>query len=148
MGVAARARRRRACIGTTAAAGSRTGRGGRLAVAAGGDRGAGTVLVVGLCALALGLLGVLLLVAQAAAASARAATGADLAALAAADTARGLRPGDPCGVAGAVAAANRVRVITCRIGADRGGTADVVVTSALPYPWPPATGRARAGAPP
>ncbi|MEH0108547.1 Rv3654c family TadE-like protein [Tersicoccus sp. MR15.9] len=112
------------------------------------ERGAGTVLVVGLCAVALALLGVLVLLGQAAAAQARAATGADLAALAAADIARGLRAGDPCAAAGSIAAANRVRVAGCRITDERGGTAEIVVTAPMPYPWPAATGRARAGAPP
>lgn len=104
--------------------------------------------MVGVCAVALGLVGLLLLLGQAATAQARAATGADLAALAAADTARGLRSGYPCDVAGAVAAANRVRMTGCRLFTDRGGIAEIAVTAPMPYPWPPATGRARAGAPP
>ncbi|WP_159440540.1 Rv3654c family TadE-like protein [Tersicoccus phoenicis] len=112
------------------------------------DRGAVTVLVVGLCGVVLALIGALLLLGQAAAAQARATTGADLTALAAADTARGLRDGEPCRVAGAIAVANRVRMEVCRITAERGGTAQIVVTAPMPYPWPAATGRARAGAPP
>lgn len=120
----------------------------RYRTAGDGERGAGTVLVLGVCAVALGLLGVLMLVGQAAAAQARASTGADLAALTAADTARGLRSGDPCAAAATVATANRVRMTGCRIGTERGGTAEIIVSAPMPYPWPAATARARAGAPP
>ncbi|CAN5242963.1 hypothetical protein BH09ACT5_BH09ACT5_12220 [soil metagenome] len=83
--------------------------------ALGGDRGAGTVLVLGL---GLGTVAVLMLVLPlyAALATRHAVVGAaDAAALAAADTASGLVPGHPCDSAARVAAANGAHLAGCRV---------------------------------
>jgi secretion/DNA translocation related TadE-like protein len=55
----------------------------------------------------------------------RAQAAADLAALAAADVALGRRPGDPCALATAVAAANGGRLVSCTV--EGGGDAVVGV---------------------
>lgn len=111
-----------------------------------GDRGAGTVLVLAVCAglVALGAgLGVL---GQAAVARHRAEAAADLAALAAADVLLGRAAGDACARAEGTAAANRATLASCEVGS--GSTVAVVVrvrpagAAAL---LGPATGRARAG---
>ncbi|THJ68771.1 hypothetical protein E8P82_00360 [Arthrobacter echini] len=114
----------------------------------GAERGAGTVLMTGLAMLALLLIGVAVLMLQASAAASRAATAADLAALAAADAARGLAPGEPCAVAGAVAEQHDALVTECSIGTTGPGTAIIRVSIALPGLLPAATGAARAGPPP
>ncbi len=82
----------------------------------------------------------------------QAAGAADLAALAAADTARGLRAGDPCAAAQLLAAANDARLDSCLIEAD-GSTVSVQVSvlisfSAVGFEFPAARAKARAGAPP
>jgi len=89
-----------------------------------GERGAGTVVALGV---GLGVMAVLLLVMPLAAAlSARHAVtaAADAAALAAADTASGLVPGHPCDAALRVAAANGTSLRSCILD---GPVATVVV---------------------
>ena len=92
------------------------GWGRAVRVAAAGERGAGTVLVVGviavLLAAALGVSGLI----QAQAAAGRARTAADLAALGGATALSSvLAPGDPCEVAGRVARANGAEVRACTV---------------------------------
>lgn len=112
-----------------------------------GERGSGTVLVLGLGLLLLILLGAVLLLLQSAVAAERSATAADLSALAAADTVRGLRSGDPCAVAGEVAARNGAALTGCAVNtADQSVLVGTEVGLRL-LPWP-ATGQARAGPPP
>ncbi len=81
---------------------------------AGGDRGAGTVLVVGLVALALVLLTAVLALVRVTEARGRAQAAADLGALAAAAT---LQAGDgaPCVLAGRTVAANGARMVGCDV---------------------------------
>jgi len=67
------------------------------------DRGSGSVLVLGLVAVAVLLAGAGAVLAQAGTAAVRAASAADLAALAAADVLLGRASGDPCGAAARVA---------------------------------------------
>lgn len=110
------------------------------------DAGAGTVMALGICALSIALLLAGLLVVQASSSASVAATAADLAALAGADTARGLRDGDPCGVAREVAQRNRAQLRECSVDPGRETvTVEASVTAAL-LPWP-ASARARAGPP-
>ena len=133
---------RRRGIGTVLAPGMRSRR-----TTKSGDRGSGTVLVLGAGLLLVILLGAVLLLLQGAVAATRSATAADLSALAAADTARGLRSGDPCGVAKEVAARNGASLTGCAVNAaDRSVQVDTEVGVRL-LPWP-ATGQARAGPPP
>ncbi|MGM7423975.1 Rv3654c family TadE-like protein [Cellulosimicrobium sp. CpK407] len=116
----------RSVVGTGAAArawpGRRTGRGparagnGRYDGAPDTERGAGTVLVLGIVAAVLVLALGLAALAHAQAARGAAQTGADLAALAAATAARD--GWDPCDRAREVAARNAVSVTAC---ADQGG---------------------------
>lgn len=92
-------------------------------VVAVGERGAGTVLIVGvigvLLAAALGVSGLI----QAQAAAGRARSAADLAALGGATALSSvLAPGDPCEVAGRVARANGAEVTACTAAGE-----DVVV---------------------
>ena len=99
------------------------GWGRAVRVAAAGERGSGTVLVVGviavLLAAALGVSG--LIQAQAAAGRSRAA--ADLAALGGATALSSIvAPGDPCEAASRVARANGAEVTTCSVTGE-----DVVV---------------------
>ncbi|WP_321164359.1 Rv3654c family TadE-like protein [Arthrobacter sp. Edens01] len=113
----------------------------------GKDSGSGTVIALGTVLGAIVLfLGVLLLV-QATIGAARAAAAADLAALAGADTIRGLRSGDPCGVAAEVAARNAAELSACV--PDPGARTVVVwveASAASLLPWR-ATAQARAGPP-
>lgn len=116
------------------------------------DRGSGTVMTTALVIVALLLTGALLAWAAAVRAAMTAASAADLAALAAADTARGLRPGDPCGVASELAAANKAHLDSCLVEAD-GQTAAVtarvgIASEIMGFEIYSATARARAGAPP
>ena len=88
-------------------------------VVAVGERGAGTVLIVGvigvLLAAALGVSGLI----QAQAAAGRARSAADLAALGGATALSSvLAPGDPCEVAGRVARANGAEVTTCTVAGE------------------------------
>ncbi|MBW4094979.1 MAG: flp pilus-assembly TadE/G-like family protein [Acidobacteria bacterium] len=112
------------------------------------EAGAGTVLLVGLVSVALALILVVLLLVQAATGAQRAATAADLAALAAADAARGLVQGQPCQLAGEVAARHEATVTRCAITGASQDVAEVDVSLPLPGLLGAATGRARAGPPP
>lgn len=95
------------------------------------ERGSGTVLAIGLVTVLLllavfmtGLMGVMQ-------AKQGAAKAADLAALIAADTARGLREGDPCQVAAQVAEDNGATLVGCAAPAGRSGTIDVRVSHSV-----------------
>ena len=111
-----------------------------------GERGAGTVLALGLGLLVVLAAVLIALLAQSAAMASRAAAAADLAALAAADAARGIAPGEPCAVAADVAHRNGARVLSCEVGA--GSTVQVRTELAVRTPLGAATGLARAGPPP
>ncbi|MDR7082606.1 secretion/DNA translocation related TadE-like protein [Arthrobacter ginsengisoli] len=110
------------------------------------ERGAGTVLALGLGLLVVLAAVLVVLLAQSAAMAARAAAAADLAALAAADAARGITPGEPCAVAADVARRNNARVLSCAEGA--GNTVQVRTELEVRTPVGAATGLARAGPPP
>ena len=110
------------------------------------ERGAGTVLALGLGLLVVLAAVLLAMLAQSAAMASRAAAAADLAALAAADAARGIAPGEPCAVAVDVAHRNGARVLSCAEGA--GYTVQVRTELAVRTPMGAATGLARAGPPP
>lgn len=116
------------------------------------ERGSSTVTVTALVIVALLITGVILVWVAATRASMKAATAADLAALAAADTARGLRSGDPCSVASSVAQSNGVHLDSCILEAE---TQSVRVSTSVPVGFSfmglepyTAQGKARAGAPP
>lgn len=111
------------------------------------ERGAGTVMMAGLALVALLLIASAALLLQAATAASKAATAADLAALAAADSARGLRSGEPCSVADAVARQHGARVTGCDIGSTGRGTAVIRVSVHVAGLLPDAAGAARAGPP-
>ena len=111
-----------------------------------GERGAGTVLALGLGMLVVLAAILIALLAQSAAMASRAAAAADLAALAAADAARGITPGDPCAVAVDVAYRNGANVLSCAEGA--GHTVQVRTELTVRTPLGAATGLARAGPPP
>lgn len=104
------------------------------------DAGAGTVLVLAVCAAlivvgaGLGVLG------EAVVARHRAEAAADLAALAAADVLVGRALGDPCGRATRTAALNGARLRACAVS---GGTVEVVAEVRVTLG--PARARARAG---
>jgi secretion/DNA translocation related TadE-like protein len=110
------------------------------------ERGAGTVLALGLGLLVILAAVLIAMLAQSAAMATRAAAAADLAALAAADAARGIIPGDPCAVAADVARRNNARVLSCSEGA--GSTVQVRTELLVRTPVGGATGLARAGPPP
>jgi len=94
-----------------------------------GDRGSGTVLLVGVVAVAVALLAAMALLVGAERARAGAQAAADLAALAAAARlVDGAAAGGPCAVAAAVATRNGARLVACRPG--DGGV--VTVTAARP----------------
>ena len=116
------------------------------------QRGSSTVAATALVTAALLLAAGILAWSAVTRAAMQAASAADLAALAAADTARGLRAGDPCPAAGLLASANEARLESCVIEAD-GTTVRVQVSvaitfSALGIEFPAASAQARAGAPP
>ena len=111
-----------------------------------GERGAGTVLALGLGLLVVLAAVLLAMLAQSAAMASRAAAAADLAALAAADAARGIAPGEPCAVAVDVARRNGARVLSCAEGT--GTTVQVRTELVFRSPVGAATGLARAGPPP
>lgn len=111
-----------------------------------GERGAGTVLALGLGLLVVLAAVLLAMLAQSTAMASRAAAAADLAALAAADAARGIVPGEPCAVAVDVAHRNGARVLSCEEGT--GTTVQVRTELAVRTPVGAATGLARAGPPP
>ena len=110
------------------------------------ERGAGTVLALGLGLLVVLAAVLLAMLAQSAAMASRAAAAADLAALAAADAVRGIAPGEPCAVAVDVAHRNGARVLNCAVGA--GDTVQVRTELVVRIPLGAATGLARAGPPP
>lgn len=110
------------------------------------ERGAGTVLALGLGMLVIAAAVLIVLLAQSAAMAFRSAAAADLAALAAADAARGIRPGEPCAVAADVARRNGARVLSCLEGP--GSTVQVRTELDTHAPMGAATGLARAGPPP
>lgn len=116
------------------------------------QRGSSTVAATALVIAALLLAAGVLAWSAVTRAAMQAASAADLSALAAADTARGLRAGDPCPAAGLLASANEARLESCVIEAD-GTTVRVQVSvaitfSALGIEFPAASAQARAGAPP
>lgn len=87
---------------------------------------------------------------QAAILTHRAGNAADLSALAAADTARGLRIGQPCEVAAELAELNGAEVLDCAVVGPEATTVDVEVGIDLPPSlsvFGQAHGRSRAGAP-
>ena len=92
-----------------------------------GERGSGTVLVLGLCAVVMVMLGVVALLGQAVHARHRAAVSADLAALAAADVVLGRASGEPCARAAQVARAHAAALTSCAVAADRTVTVSVAV---------------------
>lgn len=83
-----------------------------------GERGSGTVLVLGLSAVVLVLLSVVLLLGSVVTARHRASVSADLAALAGADVVLGRAGGDPCGRAAEVARAHDSLLERCVVGTD------------------------------
>ncbi|MFJ6078746.1 Rv3654c family TadE-like protein [Pseudarthrobacter sp. NPDC092419] len=111
-----------------------------------GERGAGTILAVGLALTVLMLMAGALLFAQAAVFAGRAASAADLAALAAADALRGLTEGDPCTVALEVATRHGATVVSCVEGT--GQTVEVRTELVERTVAGPARGHSRAGPPP
>lgn len=113
----------------------------------GGERGSGTVLVLGIALVLLLLFGTVLLLLQSAVAAGRAAAAADLSALAAADTVRGLRAGNPCAVAEEVAGRNKGHLAGCEVNAGNRSVQVTIEVGVALLPWP-ATGQARAGPPP
>lgn len=110
------------------------------------ERGAGTVLALGLGLVVIMATALTVLLAQSAVLASRAAAAADLAALAAADAARGITLGEPCAVAERVADRNNARVLSCSEG--DGGTVQVSLELLTSTFLGAATGRARAGPPP
>ncbi|BCW68276.1 hypothetical protein NicSoilB4_30390 [Arthrobacter sp. NicSoilB4] len=110
------------------------------------ERGAGTVLALGLGMVVIAAAVLIVLLAQSAALAFRAAAAADLAALAGADAARRITPGEPCAVAADVARRNGARILSCREGP--GSTVQVRTELDIRTPLGGATGLARAGPPP
>lgn len=108
------------------------------------ERGAGTVLGIGLALAMVLLMALVLGLVQAAVAAAKAATAADLSALAAADTYRGLSEGDPCKRAAEIALQNGAQLLECTVHPDMSVRVAVAVSTTLPWP---AHGQARAGPP-
>lgn len=110
------------------------------------ERGSGTVLAAGLGMVLILLLSMLLLLAQASVMAGRAAAAADLAALAAADAWRGLTAGEPCTVAGEIAARHDAHVVECSPSADL--SVEVRVQLNISHLLGPAAASSRAGPPP
>jgi secretion/DNA translocation related TadE-like protein len=79
------------------------------------ERGAGSVLVIGIIAALAIMTGVTLPLCAVLVSRATTAGAADAAAIAAADARRGIVAGYPCEVAGEVAAANRVTLTDCAV---------------------------------
>lgn len=110
------------------------------------ERGSGTVLVLGLCGVAVVLLTVTVLLGGAVQARHRAAAAADLAALAAADVLLGRAAGQPCAAAGRVAAAQGGVLVRCDVAVDASVTVRVdVVPAGAAAVLGTATTTARAG---
>ncbi|MET1064148.1 MAG: Rv3654c family TadE-like protein [Arthrobacter sp.] len=110
------------------------------------ERGAGTVLALGLGAMVILAAVLIVLLAQSAAMALRAAAAADLAALAGADAARGISIGEPCAVAADVAQRNGASLVSC--SEEAGNTVQVRTELNIRTPLGGATGLARAGPPP
>lgn len=110
------------------------------------ERGAGTVLSLGLALVVVLGVAACMLVALGFAAAARASLAADLAALMAADAERGLRPGKACVVAEEVARLNAAELAACEVESPA-EIVRIVVRVAAPPPLGAAEGRARAGPP-
>lgn len=119
------------------------------------ERGAGTVLVLTLVAVAMVCLAATGAVGAAAVAGARAASAADLAALAGADVLLGRAVGRPCSAAEVVATANGARLTACAVTGTRVGGVEVATAVAVEVvldapgavPGAVARARARAGVP-
>jgi len=101
------------------------------------ERGAASILVIGLFATAALLISLVLGLGVATTARHRAAAAADLAALAAVDS------GEGCTAAARIAHSNRGRLLACRSGP--AGTVEVRVEVDVPFPGGVARGTARAG---
>lgn len=108
------------------------------------ERGSGSVLMLGVVAVALLMFGSCALLASAQQASGRARTAADLAALAAASAQARPDGGQACVAAGAVAAANGARLLACTDLGDGAIEVRVSVPARLRL-LGPATARSRAG---
>lgn len=116
-----------------------------------GEEGASTVAVTAMVLASLILIIGILALSAASTAAMKAGTAADIAALGAADTARGLRSGDPCTIAATLASANDAVVDSCTVESD-GKTVRVSVhvdvhLGPLSQSIYQASARARAGAP-
>lgn len=116
-----------------------------------GQEGTSTVAVTAMVLASLILVIGILALSAASAAAMKAGTAADIAALAGADTARGLRSGEPCSVAAALASANNAVMDSCTVESD-GKTVRVSVhvdvrLGPISQSIYQATARARAGAP-
>jgi len=116
------------------------------------ETGNGTVLALLLIAVGLLASGAILVFVAATQAATRAGTAADLAALAAADTARGLREGDPCAVAQGLAERNGASVRSCVVE-NPGSTVRITVAVPARFSFAQlaiyeASASARAGPPP
>ena len=115
-------------------------------------QGSGTVMATALVVVALLIAGAVLAWVAATRAAMQAASAADMSALAAADTARGLRPGEPCTVAAQLAQSNGAQLASCTV--EPGGESVRVATyvpvgfRAMGVELYQAEARARAGAPP
>lgn len=111
------------------------------------ERGAGTILVVGLTLVVLAVCSGAVIAARALTAVEQAARAADLTALAAADAERGVSAGSPCQVAGRTARLNGAQLVSCVIEVPN-AIVRVVVRSDTEVWGNRAEGRARAGRPP
>ncbi|MFE6963938.1 Rv3654c family TadE-like protein [Agromyces sp. NPDC057679] len=106
------------------------------------DRGAASVVALGLVGAIIGLSALLVPVLGAFVGSQRAANAADAAALAAADASSGAVPGTPCALASAIAERNGVELVSCELD---GPIAEVSVRAGVP--GFALTAEARAGPP-
>lgn len=120
--------------------GGTAGVGGSVRAVGNGERGSGTVLVVGLLGVAVALLLPLVLLASVAGARANAQGAADLAAIAGASAWHDQDGGAPCAVAGSVLVEHGARLVSCEVRGE-----DVVVTAAVPTRVGDANATARAG---
>ena len=116
--------------------------GARRRLDASGERGAASVLAVGLCACLVAAAATTIPLSMTLATAQRADGAADSAALAAADVASGLEPGVPCAAADLVATANGVDLVECLVDG-------VIVTVQVTVTSGPisVSGRATAGPP-
>lgn len=114
------------------------------------ERGSGTVLALGLVFVLLIFFVVIAGVITAVSAQHKAMAAADLSALAAADTARGLREGEPCTVAAEISRVNHAELKGCAQPEGYSGIVDVRTTVPIggPFTWlGSAEGLSRAGPP-